>query len=435
MNISILSVFPDLYTPFLATSLVRRAQEKGLVSLDVAGLLSYVGPKERIDAPTFGPGAGMLLKPEVVEKAIEDKQQTHGKAFKIFFSPQGKKLNQKVLESIASSAVKAGHLMLLPARYEGMDARVEQEYADAIISIGDFVLMGGDVPAMMLLEGVLRLMPGVVGKQESVEMESFSGPFVDYPEYTEPVEWLGKKVPDIVRSGNHEAIRKWRMEQAAQKSVFSHFDWVRSSATTPEQKKLVHELMPRHYCALLHGDVLIGPNERKAGTTSVTSVDLHDIARSSATYGLQGFFVITPLADQQKIVRTLLDFWQTGVGIDYNPVRHKAIKRVAVHSTIDQAIAQIEALEGIKPLIMATSARVTEHKGAITFHDQALVWASKRPVLIIFGTGQGIAPDLIERCDFLLPPVEGFSDFNHLSVRSAAAIILDRWLGIDIKAN
>lgn len=432
MKISILSVFPDLYGPFLATSLVRRAQEKGLIALDVAGLLSYVTPKERIDAPTFGPGAGMLLRPDVIEKAIEDKQQAHGKAFKIFFSPQGKKLNQKRLEAIAAAATQVGHLMLLPARYEGMDTRVEQEYADEIISVGDFVLMGGDLPAMMLLEGLLRLVPGVVGKQESVEMESFSGPFVDYPEYTEPVVWHDRAVPEIVRSGNHEAIRKWRMEQAAEKSVFSHFDWVRSTATTPEQKKLVHKIMPRHYCALLHGDVLIGPNERKAGTTSVTSVDLHDIARSSATYGLQGFFVVTPLADQQKIVKTLLDFWQTGVGIDYNPVRHQAIKRVHVKSTIDEAIAQIEAIEGQKPLILATSARVTDHQGAITFHDQAKVWASKRPVLIIFGTGQGIAPELINRCDFLLPPLEGFSDFNHLSVRSAAAIILDKWLGTDI---
>jgi len=319
-------------------------------------------------------------------------------------------------------------MMLLPARYEGMDARVEQEYADEIISIGDFVLMGGDLPAMILLEGMLRLIPGVVGKQESVSRESFSGPFVDYPEYTEPVMWQGREVPEIVRSGNHAAIETWRTEQAAKKTVFAHFSWLRSTPTTKEQKKLVHSLMPHHYCALLHGDVLIGPSERKKGTTSVTSVDIHDIARSSATYGLEGFFIVTPLLDQQKIVMTLLNFWQTGVGVDYNPVRHEALKKVQVKSTIDQAIEAIEKREGSRPLLIATSARGVEHPGAITYQDQDKVWAAGRPVLFLFGTGQGIDPDLIARCDFILPPIEGFSAFNHLSVRSAAGIILDRWL-------
>lgn len=434
MNISIVSLFPELYQPFLATSLLRRAQEKNLISVDIAPLFSYAEPKERIDAPTFGHGAGMLLRPDVIEKAIEDKERAHGKAYKIFFSPKGQKLTQKKLHKIMENASALGHIMVLPARYEGMDARVEQVYADDIISVGDFVLMGGDLPAMILLEGLLRLVPGVVGKQESVEHESFSGPFVDYPEYTAPVIWHGLEVPEVVRSGNHEALRQWRLKQAAHDSVYEHYQWVRSTTVTPEQKKLVYELMPSHYSVLMHGDVLIGPNERKAGTTSVTSVDLHDIARSSATYGLKNYFVVTPLLDQQKIVNTLLDFWQKGVGVEYNPVRHQAVNAVRVCSTIDDVIAAIEKKEGKKPLLIATSARETEHPNHITFYDQTVVWAHKRPVLFVFGTGQGLTPELIARCDYILPPVEGFSSFNHLSVRSAVGIILDRWLGINISA-
>src|SRR5579871_2709639 len=183
MNISILTTFEQLYEPFVHTSLIGRAQDKGIVHVDVQSFFSYVQPKERIDAPTFGPGAGMLIKPEVVQRAVEDKEALHGKAFKIFFSPRGKKLDQHMLQKIANKMQECGHLMLIPARYEGMDERVEQEYADEIVSVGDFVLMGGDIPAMMLLEGVLRLLPQVVGKQESVERDSFKGPFVDFSSY------------------------------------------------------------------------------------------------------------------------------------------------------------------------------------------------------------------------------------------------------------
>lgn len=430
MNISILSVFPELYQPFLATSLVGRAQEKKLIAIELASFFSYVAPKERIDAPTFGHGAGMLIKPNVVERAIQDREKIHGKAFKIFFSPQGKKLDQNLLKTIFEKTTRmGGHLMLLPARYEGMDARVEQEYADELVSIGDFVLMGGDLPAMVLLEGLLRLIPQVVGKEESVAHESFSGPFVDYPEYTEPVVWHGKEVPEIVRSGNHEAMRVWRLRQAALKTVYQHFSWLRSTPVDQEQKKLVQEILPAHYSILMHDDVLIGPKERKPGTTSVTSVDIHDIARSSATYGIKNYFIVTPLIDQQKIVNTLMDFWMNGVGIDYNPVRHEAIKRLRVAPSINDALREIEEKEGSKPLLIATSARKVEGGNHITFFDQEEVWRHKRPVVFIFGTGQGLTPELVGRCDYILPPIVGFSSFNHLSVRSAVAVILDRWLG------
>ena len=128
MKISIISVFPDLYTSFLSTSLLKRAQDKKVIEIEVSSFLSYVNPKERIDAPTFGPGAGTLIRPQVVEKAIGDRESIHGKAYKIFFSPHGQKLNQDTIKKIYAAASQAQHLMLLPARYEGMDARVEQQY-------------------------------------------------------------------------------------------------------------------------------------------------------------------------------------------------------------------------------------------------------------------------------------------------------------------
>jgi len=430
MNISILTVFNELYEPFVHTSLVGRAQEKGIVHVDVQSFFSYVKPKERIDAPTFGPGAGMLIRPDVVQKAVENQEARYGKAFKIFFSPRGEKIDQRVLATIVTHAQECGHLMIVPARYEGMDSRVEDEYADMVLSVGDFVIMGGDVPAMMLIEGILRLLPQVVGKEESVQRDSFIGPFVDFPSYTEPVEWKGKRVPDVLRSGNHGAIEKWRNENAVQETVKSHFSWLRSQALTNDEKKAARLFIPPHYVALMHSEVLIG-EEKKIGVTSVTSIDIHDIARSSKTYGITEFFIVTPLIDQQRVVNKMLDFWKKGIGYEYNRCRYDAIQIVQLADSLDAVIRQIEEKEGKKPLVVATSAQLTDARQVVSFFDQKKVWATNQPVLMIFGTGQGLAQSVIDRCDFLLLPIQGFSDFNHLSVRSAVATVLDRWLGLN----
>ena len=182
----------------------------------------------------------------------------------------------------------------------------------------------------------------------------------------------------------------------------------------------------------MHDQVML-PHDQ-VGTTSVTSLDIHDIARSACTFGIKRYFLVTPLLDQQRIVERLLEFWKTGVGVAYNPHRHQAVKQVELADSLNQVIAAIEEKEGKSPLLVATSARYHDegfgHK-IITYFEQKRVWQADRPVLLLFGTGHGIAPEVLERCDYLLVPIEGFSDFNHLSVRSAVAIILDRWLGIN----
>ena len=145
--------------------------------------------------------------------------------------------------------------------------------------------------------------------------------------------------------------------------------------------------------------------------------------------------LVTQLLDQQKIVRKLLDFWQTGSGVEYNASRHIAVKQVDVVSSFDQVVQEIENKEGKKPIVIATSARSVDHQGQITFHDQGTVWSHNRPVLLIFGTGKGLSAAILERCDLLLVPVEGMSEYNHLSVRSAVAIVLDRWLGLNMSSH
>lgn len=433
MNISIVTLFSELYQPFLQTSLLKKATEKNLLSFSVNTLFEYVDPKERIDGPTFGHNSGMLIRPEVMQRAIQDLDGTFGKSFKIFLSPQGTKLTQPMSKKLWEQISTHEHVMFVAGRYEGIDARVQEEYADAVVSVGDFVVMGGDIPAMLLMECLFRHMPGIVGKQESVDLDSFSGPLVDYPEYTKPLEWMGRMVPEILRSGDHKAIAAWRKEQAMSLTVLQHFDWLRSATIDHKEKMQAAKIIPPHYVALMHTGVAL--KDGRVGTTSVTSIDIHDIARSAATYNLKEYFIVTPLLDQQKIVQTILNFWQEGdVGSAYNKDRHQAVSRVYVKSDLAAVIAAIEQQEGKKPLIIGTSARV-EHgaQKMISYHDQAKIWAQNRPVLILLGTGHGLAQELIDQCDYFLQPLQGFSKFNHLSVRSAAGIIFDKWLGFDIQ--
>lgn len=432
MNVSIVTLFPELYKPFLHTSLMQKAAEKQLLSFSVKSLFEYVQPKERIDASTFGHSSGMLLRPDVMEKAFDDLDAAHGKSFKIFLSPQGVRLTQKTAKELWDKIHAHEHVMFVTSRYEGVDVRVEQEYADAAVSVGDFVVMGGDVPAMLLMECLFRHMPGVVGKQESVDCDSFSGAFVDHPEYTKPVEWHNRTVPEILRSGHHAAIAQWRKEKAAELTVKQHFDWLRSFILSSDDCSRAKKYIPAHFVALMHDGIDL--KEGRVGTTSVTSIDIHDIARSSTTYGLKNYFVVTPLIDQQKMVETILGFWNDKlIGAEYNKHRHEALESVVLKSNLDAVIEQIKQQEGVKPIIIGTSARFDQHEDKlISYHDQKLVWQHDRPVLILLGTGHGMGQELLNRCDYFLQPLHGFSNFNHLSVRSAAAIIFDKWLGFDV---
>ncbi len=435
MNVSVVTLFPELYRPFLQTSLMQKAVDKELLSFTLKTVFEYVQPKERIDAPTFGHSSGMLLRPDVMEKAFSELDGSLGKSFKIFLSPQGKRLTQHSSKDLWAKCEKYEHIMFVASRYEGVDARVEEEYADAIVSVGDFVVMGGDIPAMLVMECLFRHMPGIVGKQESVDLDSFSGAFVDHPEYTKPVVWHDRMVPEVLRSGNHAAIACWRREQAAKITVKKHFDWLRCNVVGQQDRELAQKYIPPHYVVLMHDGIV--QKGGGVGTTSVTSIDIHDIARSSATYNLKNYFLVTPLADQQIMVRTILDFWSDKhVGAEYNKHRHDALDLVVLLSSLQEVIDQIERQEGKSPVIIGTSARFSQHEDKmISYHDQQTVWQHDRPVLIMLGTGHGMADELLDRCDYFLQPLCGFSDFNHLSVRSAAAIIFDKWLGFDIKSS
>lgn len=473
LTISILSVFPQLHEQFLGHSIIGKAQEKGLLRFNLVKFSDFVPVKSRIDEPICGPGAGMLIKPTVIQDALEQVISQYGPGFTVFFSPQGIKLNQPILKTLSNklffttpslhsdklpepdttidpltlSLSKGGlHLILICPRYEGMDARVEATYADLVVSIGDYVLMGGDLPAQVFLEGLLRYYPGVVGKSESVEEDSFSGPFLDHPAYGLPVSWQEQPIPEMVRSGNHEAIRQWRLDAACQQTLIKRFDWFTQAQPNTDARKRALKAIPPHYVVLMHDQIKIAPPGSRGttstepcaiGTTSVTSIDVHDTARSCATYGIKNFFIVTPLIDQLAIVHKFLEFWQTETGKQYNRKRYDAVSRVRTAVSLAAVCADIEAQTGKKPLIVTTSAKsltdleLQDNPQEIDFFSQGEVWQHNRPVLFMFGTGQGLADQLITSSDYLLTPVTGITDYNHLSVRSAMAIVLDRWLGLN----
>ncbi len=212
MNIQILTIFPDIFKSFLECSLIKKAQEKDLLSVSLINIRDFASlPHHQVDDTPYGGGAGMTMKPEPLYRAITDAKSRAPKARVILMSPRGAPFSQQK----ASSLSTISDLILVCGRYEGVDERIIELCIDEEISLGDFVLMGGEVPAMAILEATVRLLDGVVGNSESIAHESFTGEMLlEAPQYTRPPEFMGIKVPEVLLSGNHAAIDAWRKEKS-----------------------------------------------------------------------------------------------------------------------------------------------------------------------------------------------------------------------------
>ena len=207
MKFDVLTLFPESFEP-IKQSILGRALEKNLISVNLINSRAFSKDKhKKVDDTPYGGGAGMVIRPDVVYDAYKSIKDENAKV--IYMSPQGNVLNQKKVESLS----KEKHLILLCGHYEGIDQRVIDEIVDEEISIGDYVLTGGEIPAMVLIDSVSRYVEGVLTK-ESIKEESFSNNLLEYPQYTRPETFLDKKVPEVLLSGHHENIRKWREEQA-----------------------------------------------------------------------------------------------------------------------------------------------------------------------------------------------------------------------------
>lgn len=213
MKITILTLFPKMFSGFLTESIVGRAQKAGLLSIEIAELRKWgIGKHRTVDDTTYGGGVGMVLRVDVVTKAIKDiKGKNRKKGTKvILLTPQGEKYSQKVARRMVGAK---SDLILVCGHYEGFDERIK-DYVDEEISIGDYILTGGEIAAAVITDSIARLIPGVIGKEESHQNESFENVTLDHPHYTRPEMYEGKKVPTVLLSGNHAEISKWRREEA-----------------------------------------------------------------------------------------------------------------------------------------------------------------------------------------------------------------------------
>ncbi len=211
MHIHVLTLFPGLFDGFLNESIVRIAQEKGALEIDRIDFRRFAKDRHgTVDDRPFGGGPGMLLKPEPIFAAVETLEAERGPMHRVLLTPDGDPLDQATIERLARHA----ELLLLCGRYEGFDERVRRGISWEEISIGDYVLSGGEVPAMVLIDGISRLLPGVLGDAESAVHESFRNGLLDHPQYTRPREFRGLTVPEVLLSGHHGEIDAWRREQA-----------------------------------------------------------------------------------------------------------------------------------------------------------------------------------------------------------------------------
>ena len=239
MNFTFISLFPEIIKSSLNESITKRAIEKSLISFETINPRDYLKPKERIDDKVYGGGPGMLLKSEPLMKAIDDAtskfDRTESKI--IYLSPKGKPFTQESAETLALEK----NIIFICGRYEGIDQRIIDHYVDDEISIGDYVLSGGELPALVVFDAITRNIEGVLGDDSSLEQESFSGGLLEYPQYTRPEKMKLGDVPKELLSGNHAVIEQWRKKQMLGITSSRRKDLLEKIKLSPEEKALLEE--------------------------------------------------------------------------------------------------------------------------------------------------------------------------------------------------
>lgn len=216
MRIDILTLFPEMFENVLGNSILKIAREKELVHYNLFNIREYAENKRCVDDRPYGGGPGMVMKPEPIFNSVEFiEQQAHACSKKILLTPQGRQFSQ----SVAMELSKEPYVMLICGHYEGFDERVRIGLDVLELSIGDYILSGGEIPAMVIIDAVVRLIPGVLGDMDSTVNESFHNGLLEYPQYTRPAEYRGMRVPEVLMSGHHQKIKEWQKNHAVKKTL------------------------------------------------------------------------------------------------------------------------------------------------------------------------------------------------------------------------
>ncbi|MEG3071108.1 MAG: tRNA (guanosine(37)-N1)-methyltransferase TrmD [Peptococcaceae bacterium] len=240
MRIDILTLFPEMFAGPFSTSILKRAQDKGLIAVNLVDIRDFSTNKHRtVDDTPYGGGAGMVMSPEAIFNAVGNVLREHQDTTRIvLMCPQGRPFSQATALHLAGEE----NLIFICGHYEGVDERVREELVTDEISIGDYVLTGGELPAMVVIDAVTRLIPGVLGDHASVQEESFNNSLLEYPQYTRPREFRGQVVPDILLSGHHEEIRKWRRRQSLIRTLERRPEMLTQLEMTEEDKAILKKL-------------------------------------------------------------------------------------------------------------------------------------------------------------------------------------------------
>lgn len=422
---NVLTIFPEMIEAVFKQGVISKAIDKGIVSVNSVNIRDYAEGRHLVtDDYQYGGGAGLVMKVEPIYEAVsalKEKSDT----FVVLLDPRGKKFDQKAAEHMASNY---DNITFICGRYEGVDERVRELVIDMELSLGDFILTGGEFAAITVIDSIARLVPGVLGDEASADEESFTTGMLEYPHYTRPVEYKGLSVPEVLMNGNHSEIEKWRMEKAIEITRKNRPDLLNIKELDIETRKKICAEQKRGLSKKLKLNVALMhyPMKDKQGdtvATAITNLDLHDISRSCRTYSVENYYVVTPIVAQREIASRVINHWMDGFGSTYNPNRMEAFSHTMLMDSLSEAVLDIEKRHKKRPLIVATTAR--PDRATITAKHLGVI-SEEQPVLIIFGTGWGFADEVLETADYILEPIEGVGEFNHLSVRSAVAILLDR---------
>lgn len=431
MHYHIVTLFPEWFASPLQTALFAKADKAGIVSVDFVNPRDFTENKHhKVDDSPYGGGPGMVL---MVQPILDAVKSIPDPGTIIALTPTGEPLTQNLARQLA----KEKNLTLICGRYEGFDERLYEVLPIKRVSVGEAILNGGEVAALALIEATARLQDGFMGKNESGDDESYSHSLLEYPHYTRPENFMGLEVPKELQTGNHSEINQWRRQQSLAMTLKHRPDLLEKAVLSEQDRIYLNQIRNVSFAknihiALVHHPVLLKNNT--AGSSSVTNLDLHDICRISCTYGISSVQIVTPIQDQKSLVRELLEHWTQGEGAKSNPDRAKALSLAQLADSLDEAAANVENISGTKPLLVGTSAKAEkdkrgrEKRTAVPF-PLAKELAKDNALLIVLGTSHGLAPEALEKCDCLLPPVRYMGYYNHLPVRSACAIILDRLLG------
>ncbi|MDO9559280.1 MAG: tRNA (guanosine(37)-N1)-methyltransferase TrmD [Syntrophales bacterium] len=239
IRFDILSVFPGMFTSAFECSLLKKAQEKNLIEIQIHDIRHYAQDRHRVtdDAP-YGGGGGMVMKVEPIDRALQDVAPDRDQALIVLLTPQGETFSQKIAEELATYP----RIVLICGHYEGLDERVRAHLADREISIGDYVLTGGELPAMIIVDAVARLVPGVLGNAMSARTDSFATGLLEYPQYTRPAEYRNWKVPDVLISGHHREIDKWRRRESLQRTLARRPDLLKQADLSADDLSMIEAL-------------------------------------------------------------------------------------------------------------------------------------------------------------------------------------------------